>query len=141
RQDPNDGIGPRAAAQTSQRIEHRTVGFLASIPFDALTVRHVSGPLAKGDLTLEFPGQRGLADPLLPGDEDDLSRATEGALPRLMQHFQCAPAPHQILRRPAPYDGSRVGDFRHLGDKPVSALRYGLDEKRLPRAISRSAPR
>src|ERR1700733_13031374 len=138
-EDLNDRAGLRTAAQAPQRMEHRTVGFLASIPFDALTVRHVNGPLAKGDLTLEFLGQRGLAYPRLPGDEDDLSRATEGAPPRLMQNFQCARASHQVLHTPCGYGGSRVDDFGHLGDKSVAALVYRLDEKGILRVVPKRA--
>src|ERR1700722_2093503 len=99
-QDLNDWPGLRAATQSSQRIEHRTVGFLASISFDALTVRDVNGSLAKRDLALEFLGQRGLADTRLAGDEDDLSLATDGAQPRLTQHLERTAAAHQELRRP-----------------------------------------
>jgi hypothetical protein len=137
----NDRIGLRAAAQSSERLEHRTVGFLASNPFDALTVRDVNRPLARRDLALEFLNQRGLSDAHLPVDKDDLSLATEGALPGLAQHLKRAPTPYEGLRRPAECNGALRGDrFNHRSDKPVSALRYGLDEKRLPRAISKSAP-
>ena len=64
--------GQAAPAQLSQRIEHRSVGFLASIPFDALTMGDVNGPLTHRDLALEFLGQRSLADARFPGNKDDL---------------------------------------------------------------------
>jgi hypothetical protein len=60
-QDLNDALGLGAAAQVSERIEHRTIGFLDPIPFDALTVRDASGVLSERDLALEFLGERGLA--------------------------------------------------------------------------------
>src|SRR6202789_1841387 len=54
RQDPDERLSLRAAAQSSQRIEHRTVGFLASISFDALPTGDVNGPLTHRDLALEI---------------------------------------------------------------------------------------
>jgi hypothetical protein len=140
RQDPNDRIGLRAATQSSERLKHRTVGFLAPNPFDALTVRDVNRPLACRDLALEFLNQRGLSDAHLPVDKDDLSLATEGTLPRLAQQPKRVPTPYEGLRRPAECNGALGERFNHRSDKPVSALRYGLDENRLPRAISKSVP-
>src|SRR6202041_3916765 len=92
-EDLNDRPGLRAAAQLSQRIEHRTVGFLASIPFDALPMHDTDGPLASRDLALQLFRQGSLADPRLSGDEHDLPLAVQCALPRLAQHLELAIAP------------------------------------------------
>ena len=83
---------------------------------------------ANGGLALEFLGQGGLADPRLSGDEDDLSLATEGVLPRFTQ--RC---------RGAGYGGARRDGLGHPGDKPVPARRDGLDEKRVLRTVAERA--
>src|SRR6202522_4833549 len=122
-EDPDERLGLRAAAKLSQRIEHRTVGFLASIPFDALPMHDADGPLANRDPALEFLGQCGLADPRLPGDQDNLPLATEGATPCLVQHTKSAAAPDQgAWCRSAGYGGARRDGLGHPGDKTVSAL-------------------
>ena len=95
---------------------------------------------ANGGLALEFLGQGGLADPRLSGDEDDLSLATEGVLPRLAQRLQSAAAPYQgAWCRGAGYGGVRRDGLGHPGDKPVTARRDGLDEKRVLRTVAERA--
>src|SRR6202021_1087498 len=69
REDTNDRLGLRTAAQSSQRIEYRTVGFLASIPLYALSVRDANGEIANRDLAREHFGQSGLSVSALSGTE------------------------------------------------------------------------
>ena len=94
RQDPDERLSLRATAQSPQRIEHRTVGFLASIPFDALTMGDVNGPLTHRDMALEFLGQRGLADPRLPGNKYYLSFTIKCAPPHLAQYLERVATSH-----------------------------------------------
>src|SRR5580698_5205298 len=135
-EDLNDRAALRAAAQLSQRIEHRTVGFLASIPFDALPTHDTDGPLAHRNLTLEFFSQRGLADSRFAGDEHDLPHATEGEMPGLAQQLEHAVASHQRAScRRAGYRSTRSSGFGHRSDEPVSALGDCLDKKRILWAV------
>jgi len=100
-------------------------------------MRNANELSANGDPALEFLSQGGLADARLPGDEDDLSLATEGVLPGLVQRLQSAAAPDQgAWCRGAGYGRARRYGLSHPRDEPVPARRDGLDEKRVPCTVA-----
>src|SRR6202011_143430 len=142
REDLNDRLGLRTAGQSSQCIEHWTVGFLGSVAFCALSVRDVNALLGNCDLPAEFLDQGRLADTRLPGDKHDLALAARGALPSLVQLLERSGPPDQCARGPScGYDrawGDRFGD---RSDKPISALGHRLDKAGFLRAVPARAAR
>src|SRR5262245_22357032 len=135
RQNLDDGVSAGSAAQPGDGLQHRVVGFLASIALNTLTLRDANVSRLGAGPAREGVHHRGLADPGLPGDEDDLPLASQHLQKTLAELSERALTSDQSAR---PWNRWVSGTRRaaRQRDELVPTPREGLDEDGLLPVIS-----
>jgi hypothetical protein len=141
RQDVYRSLTSVTAAQLADCFQHRIIGFSTAISFDTLSAGNAEPGHRGARLNLKRVGDRGLADPRFPGNENDLSIPEHRTAQGIGQFAQGSRPPHQTGAR-----GSirrrrlRPSVAAVQADKPIPAPRQRLDEPRTFRIIIESAP-
>ena len=87
-------FAPGRATQSSERLEQRQVGFAGAVELHALPTTDAQRLVAV-DLREKRFHQRGLADPRLPGHEDELPLAIHGPLEARVKLRELGRSPYQ----------------------------------------------
>ena len=97
-EDPHHLFAPGRTTQSSERLEQRQVGFAGAVELHALPTTDAQRLVAV-DLREKLFHQRCLADPRLPGHEDQLPPAIHGPLEERVKLRELGRSPHQAQGR------------------------------------------